>query len=44
MAHVVVLAQSATRTAKPWQPELLRVAVVSACALALILARTPLPF
>ena len=43
MARVISLAQSATRTV-PWQQELLRVAVVCGCALALILARAPLPF
>lgn len=44
MARVIAFAQSATHAARPWQPELLRVAVVCGCALALILAKAPLPF
>lgn len=43
MARVIALTPRATRTARPWQPELLRIAVVCGCALALILAKAPLP-
>ncbi|WP_281251258.1 hypothetical protein [Novosphingobium mathurense] len=42
MAHVIALAQSVQRTNRA--PEVLRAAIVAGCALALILAKAPLPF
>jgi hypothetical protein len=44
MARVIALAQSARPTVHSRQAEILRTLVVCGCALALILAKAPLPF